>query len=730
MPDSAASVHSVSSARRRIVVADQELSVRFFLAVLGQWWKLLLPVTLVLLAVSVGLTLFFFRPQYRAAAWLQIKSQQPFVAFPDETPADREMARKFVHTQIELLRSPLILGRALSQPEIVQMAELRRRRDPIDWLARQGLEVTPKGESELLEVAFTCAEPESAAKLVDAVVNAYFTIRDEKSDAQIQSVIMLLENEKSRRAEGIKLLQSEIRQLQAQLASKDPSQVTNALVGDIVISDNPLKSVQDDLGKAQINSRILEAQVAALEGTTVDASVVPQVLVDREVDQRPEIQKTIEQLNQKRAALDQIASLAVQGQEDPRFKRTHQEIQQLEATLESLRAASRPRIRQEMEAIAGLNRLQELSSLKTQLSTQSMVVDNLRANYDAMVKDLTLSGSQTLDLRMKQRELDRRQEVFDRISDRAAQLATEMYAPQRVEPIQLATVPQVPVELLPWKQLLVSVLASLCLPFGLCALWEKSVRRVTCIEQLQREASLPVVGEIARLPVRQARRADASRSLDYELGVFEESIDSLRTGLVLSKHDREMRILAVSSAVSGEGKSSIASQLAVSLARSCGLPILLIDGDMRSPDLHRIFRTPLHPGLADVLTGGTPIADCVNKSWSEHVHILPAGKLTKSPHKLVGGERFAKVVQWARDNYRYVVIDTPPILAASESMVMARSADCTLICAMRDVSRESHVRLTYQRLLSVGANPIGTVLSGVPTRQYARRYGAYVDSGK
>ena len=63
-------------------------------------------------------------------------------------------------------------------------------------------------------------------------------------------------------------------------------------------------------------------------------------------------------------------------------------------------------------------------------------------------------------------------------------------------------------------------------------------------------------------------------------------------------------------------------------------------------------------------------------------------------------------------------------------MVMARAADGTLICAMRDVSRESHVRLTYQRLVAVGANPVGTVLSGVPTRQYARRYGAYVYSSK
>jgi tyrosine-protein kinase Etk/Wzc len=76
-------------------------------------------------------------------------------------------------------------------------------------------------------------------------------------------------------------------------------------------------------------------------------------------------------------------------------------------------------------------------------------------------------------------------------------------------------------------------------------------------------------------------------------------------------------------------------------------------------------------------------------------------------------------------SYRYVVIDTPPVLAASESMVLSRAADATLICAMKDISRVDQVARTYERLLAAGSNPVGTVLNGVPTKQYAYRYGAY-----
>lgn len=724
--DSPRKVPRLRPSQRSLVANDQEFSLRFLVNVLVQWWKVLVPVTLLLWTISAGLVFFFFEPKYRASAWLQIKGHQPYVAYPDEEPADRDSNKKYVHTQIELLRSPLILGRALSHPDIANLPELKDQRDPADWLARNGLEITPKGDSELLEVAYAGSDPQASAQLVNAVVNAYFSVRDEKSGAQIQSIILLLENERTRRADEIRMLQTEIRQLQAQLVQRDPTRVHETLqANDIVISENPLKEVQQNLVQAEIERKILEAQATALESSLEAKLEIPAILVDREVNQRKEIQEVEQQLSEKRATLQQIARVSVQANSDPRYVRMEQEVKQLEQHLASLRDVNRPQVRGEMEAIANVERHRQLEALRTQLTTQQLVVQNMQSNYDRLVKDLSVSGGQSLDLRLKQRELERRQEVFDRISDRAAQLATEAYAPRRVEPIQNATPPAVPMESIPWKLLLIVSACSLSMPLGFCLLWERSMRRVTSVEQLQYELSVPVLGEIARLPVRQGGHAISADSLQYELGMFEESVDSLRTGLVLAHDHEKIQVLTVSSAVSGEGKSSVASQLAVSLARASGLPTLLIDGDMRAPDLHRIFQISLEPGLADVLAGKEKISGCINRTWSEHVHILPAGKLCKSPHKLIGGDRFQAVLDWARRHYPFIIVDTPPVLAASEAMVMARQSDATLICAMRDVSRETHVRMTFDRLIAVGARPIGTVLSGVPTRQYARRYGSY-----
>ena len=304
--------------------------------------------------------------------------------------------------------------------------------------------ISPKGDSELLEVAYCGPEPESAARLVNEVVRAYFALRKEKRDEHTQSVILLLEDEKVRRAEEIRLLQAEVRQLQKQVVSNDPSQATTAFSGgQIVISENPLKNIQDNLTHAQVDHRVLEAQVAALEQSLGQGSSVPDVLVDREVDRRPEVQETLAELNRKRAMLDQTASASAQAAGNPRYVRLEQEIRQLEATLKSLRDTNRPQIRAELEAVSGLERRQELQRLQTELETQSLVVQSMRDNYESLVQDLSQSGGPALDLRFKQSELQRKQQVLDSIAQRAAQLSTEMYAPPRVEPIQDASPPRV-----------------------------------------------------------------------------------------------------------------------------------------------------------------------------------------------------------------------------------------------------------------------------------------------
>jgi capsular exopolysaccharide synthesis family protein len=261
--------------------------------------------------------------------------------------------------------------------------------------------------------------------------------------------------------------------------------------------------------------------------------------------------------------------------------------------------------------------------------------------------------------------------------------------------------------------------------------WERLTRRIGDSDQLSCESALSIVGEIAQLPTRPLVSSGQStrRRVRRDLGLFQESIDSLRTCLLLSDQTRAMRVFSVTSAVSGEGKTSLASQLAVSIARSTGKNVLLIDGDMRSPDLHSIFQARMEPGLAELLAGNCQLDEAIQSDVAGGVHIIAAGQLATNPHKLVGRGDLDRVLDEVRRRYEYTVIDTPPILCASESLVISRAADGTLLCALRDVSRSRQVRMASDRLITAGANVVGAVLSGTPHGRYASLYGNYEYEG-
>jgi capsular exopolysaccharide synthesis family protein len=273
-------------------------------------------------------------------------------------------------------------------------------------------------------------------------------------------------------------------------------------------------------------------------------------------------------------------------------------------------------------------------------------------------------------------------------------------------------------------------LVAFCIPFGLAVGWERIVRRINGAEQLEQETNLAVIGEISRLPERRTKAArSTSRRISQELRLYEESIDSMRTFLVLAEDLKDVRVLAVTSAASNEGKTSVAAQLALSLARASGKPTLLIDGDMRAPDMQAVFEVRRTPGLAEVLSGKCDLDDGVVSTWTPTVDVLPAGELRESVHKLVGNGALRSLLRRTSEKYAYVVLDTPPILAASESLVLAKAADACLICAMQDVSRAGQVRSACERLVAAGCRPVAAVLNGVPPRRYEYRYGRYAHSG-
>ncbi len=147
----------------------------FALNVLRRWWLIAMPVGLVLGGAGSAAVWLLFQPQYEAAAWLKIDEKAPFVAY--ETKSEESRSKEFFQTQIEMIRSPLVLGPVVERPEIARLADLQRKPDTIAWLAKQ-VKVSPVGESELFRIIYSSGDAAAAAAITNAITESYFKIHD------------------------------------------------------------------------------------------------------------------------------------------------------------------------------------------------------------------------------------------------------------------------------------------------------------------------------------------------------------------------------------------------------------------------------------------------------------------------------------------------------------------------------------------------------------------------
>lgn len=187
-----------------------------------------------------------------------------------------------------------------------------------------------------------------------------------------------------------------------------------------------------------------------------------------------------------------------------------------------------------------------------------------------------------------------------------------------------------------------------------------------------------------------------------------EAYRTLRTSLLLSRAVSP-RVILIASAAGGEGKTTTAVNTAAALA-SCGATVLLIDADLRRPCCHHALGMESDPGLSEFLTGQID-EHPIQSTHIPNLSLLAAGEQVANPTELLTSWLMCKLVQDVRERYDFVVLDSPPLLAVSDGLLLANLADGVVVVAERGRSRTDRVRLAIQRLHQTGALPLGAVLN-------------------
>jgi receptor protein-tyrosine kinase len=260
-----------------------------------------------------------------------------------------------------------------------------------------------------------------------------------------------------------------------------------------------------------------------------------------------------------------------------------------------------------------------------------------------------------------------------------------------------------------WPQPTVAVAAGLgfglALGMALTLVFEYMGARVERSTELEEKTGLTVLGQIPRI-VGSGAHANVFAEANNPQA---EHFRHLRTSVLYAMDSQKLDSLLVTSAEPKQGKTSIASNLAVALAKT-GKHVLLVDGDMRVPQVHDFFSLPNAKGLSEFLHGDVTFEDVLQDSGYDSLTVIPAGQRPEEPAELLGSARLTEFLRQARAHADLLILDSPPAITVTDSVILAARVDGVLLVIDR-LQRLETVRRVKNALSMVGANILGVAFN-------------------
>jgi len=700
-----------------------------------RWWLVAGGVCGVLLG---GLLYQRSGPEYEATAQVLVTLKDS-VPVPEEQRALGNFGERSEH--LALILSPLIINRAVEIGQLDKLppfqGSLDIAQDILDDLKAKRSSGQDRSYSNVLTITYPARRPEDAHAVVEAVIAAYAIYlqenRHEKSD-QVLAVTQQALDEVEAKLRHKELEYHEFRET-APLQWKAPvgaaaadGQTTTNVHQERVLAAEEQRRL-NLLRKALLQSRLASVEASVANSEPRDAL---EVLIRRFLAQDGAAGSEFQQQQQQDISIfeNRLLPLILEEQQLLRdFGPDHPDVKLKRQTIQTAldfyrrQGVRLPEERRQLQADGSTSGDVDFVALYAESLRQELAELEVRDQHLArLVDDESTKAKGVARFQAKDEaihaELARLRDLWGQLVTQVNQVSIERegngYVMQQIAPVK---------DELSIKRVLKFVggggFLGVLLVGGLCLLRELRDLRIMTVGELRRATNYPLLGTIGRFTGAvdpRLLRSNIHAALRYLLSprsMEAESYRSLRTALSVISDDAQAKVILVTSPESGDGKTTTTANLAVAMAQS-GKRVLLIDGDLRRPSVHTLFRLPGEVGLADVLAGEIEGLNALRETFVENLQVLPAGNPPTSPAELISTPRLARLLGSIRDEFDLVLVDSPPLLAVSDPCAIARHTDGVLLVVRLGKTSLITARRAQELISTHGLSVLGMVANDTP----------------
>ena len=699
-------------------------------------WSII-ALTLVVAMVTV-LIVLSLTPIYRATATLLIEQNKANVVSIEQVYGLDGKSNEYLQTQFELLKSRTLAERVVkdlgltTHPEFDPLQQKAPLLDIRGWISSLELQklipgefpddlevgaglseeaifnsvvrefmsrisISPQGKTQLVQVQVDVADPQLAANAANRLAQGFIEAQLEASIAMSADASAWMNSRLSELRSKLKTTESQLQAFREQENLVDIDGVVTISAAELAATSNRMVDARSSRAEAESLYRQVQSMKS---GGWRKLATVSAVLGD------PLIQQFKANEARAKSKVDELSK---------RYGVRHPAMEAAQTELSAAEASLRGQVEQVVAAIERNYRL----AVANEGSLRSSVNENREQIQDISRKEFQL--------REYQREVDSNRALYDTFLTRLKETAaTSDLESINARVVDNATVPSQPIK--PRKALIVLLATFIAglLGIGLSVLLEVLNNTFKSTEDVESQLNLPVLGILPL--VKRMQRKDMARlyKSDTDKG-FSESIRTIRTSLVLSDLDTPHKVIVVTSSLPDEGKSIVASNLAIALAQM--EKVLLIDADMRRPALAKNFDFAVGtPGLANVIAGTAQFSDSIQRI--HNLDMLGAGAVPPNPLELLSSPRFIELIERLKGHYDRIIIDSPPIHAVSDGLMIGTLADALIYVIKSDNTSIPQVVKGVGQLLQNNVPVTGVVLTQVDIKKAKKlgyKYSGYYD---